>query len=555
MPLQNFIDGQLPTIKAAWLNIVDVLATSVFASAATAAQARTAIGLSATTAPTGASTIGASASTNNSGATVQAQLDNLGSATGAADVGFTAAGVGAVARTLLGKDRDIISVFDYLTLAQIADVQARTKTLNLASAIQSAVTASLSGSLWFPAGTYRIDSEVAVAGSINVIGAGREMTVIQLNSTTQNGFNVASDTAVHFRDLQVVGSALQTAGACIKVNGATNGVTTNPHSSFTNLGFLFCWHGIEVISAAQWRISGCEFFGYIDAGIIAQDTVSADSGDSFITENMLTAIAGFAVTADGVRHISGGGLHIVNNSFVGSGCAYHMLWGSSGASSQLVLQGNTIDSPMTTGGFVFDRTSSGTFSVISIVGNTFATNSATPAVWFKVNNASFSSQVTMGRNIYTLVAGGTGVQIDGGIFYTVGGEQFVANSVGTGIATGNSTATLIYLGNNQFVTILNPYAINTATQVTGGQFFGNASIDFGNVANGSIGTIGTVTVPGLAVGDICTVMAAQLIIGGVTLQATPSAANTAKVTALNNSGGGWNVGAGNVQVFGYRKLV
>ena len=43
MPLQNFIDNNLPTIKAAWLNAIDVLHVTVFDSAATKAQARTAI--------------------------------------------------------------------------------------------------------------------------------------------------------------------------------------------------------------------------------------------------------------------------------------------------------------------------------------------------------------------------------------------------------------------------------------------------------------------------------------------------------------------------------
>lgn len=43
MPLQNFVDGQLPTIKAAWLNAIDGFYTTLFASATTAAGARTAI--------------------------------------------------------------------------------------------------------------------------------------------------------------------------------------------------------------------------------------------------------------------------------------------------------------------------------------------------------------------------------------------------------------------------------------------------------------------------------------------------------------------------------
>lgn len=45
MPLQNFVDNSLPTIKAAWLNAVDAFYFTLFNSATTPAQARTALGL------------------------------------------------------------------------------------------------------------------------------------------------------------------------------------------------------------------------------------------------------------------------------------------------------------------------------------------------------------------------------------------------------------------------------------------------------------------------------------------------------------------------------
>lgn len=43
MPLQSFVDNNLPTIKAAWLNAVDAFYFTLFNSATTAAGARTAI--------------------------------------------------------------------------------------------------------------------------------------------------------------------------------------------------------------------------------------------------------------------------------------------------------------------------------------------------------------------------------------------------------------------------------------------------------------------------------------------------------------------------------
>jgi len=78
----------------------------------------------------GAALIGAVAATNNAGATVQAQLTNVGSATGSAYVGYTPAGTGAVAATVVvGINARLPSFFDFMTTAQIADVQARTRLL------------------------------------------------------------------------------------------------------------------------------------------------------------------------------------------------------------------------------------------------------------------------------------------------------------------------------------------------------------------------------------------------------------------------------------------
>jgi|SRR5712664_2473077 len=91
MPLQNFVDNQLPTIKAAWLNIVDVLTTSVFASAATPAAARTAIDVTS--------------------ATTQAASG------GSALIGFLQTGAGTVARTVQDKLRDLIALADFSSAA------------------------------------------------------------------------------------------------------------------------------------------------------------------------------------------------------------------------------------------------------------------------------------------------------------------------------------------------------------------------------------------------------------------------------------------------------
>jgi hypothetical protein len=479
---------------------------------------------------------------------------NLAASAGASLIGYIQTGVGAVLRTVQDRLRERVSVFDYLTTAQIADVQAKTYSLDVSAGVQAAVTASYGKRLDFPGGGYRLDNGISITAAICIQGAGREITEFKLGTNTLVGFNVTSDVAAHFDSFTVFGTTSQSAGAGIKLNGATNGVTTNPHSTIRNIYFLFCWHGVEIVSAYAWRITGCNFFGILDAGVVAGDSVFPDSGDNWISENFFTGQSASA-TLDGIRHTAGGGLKIRGNAFIELGCAYRMNWSGATGSSQIFLQGNTVDQNMQVAGFLFDSTNANGVFGTNISNNYFDTGTAgIPDIWFKKNAAGWVFLTTISGNTHLISAGagGVGIQLDGGTDYAIDNEIFVGNANGTCIATGNATATSIRIGAMSFENVLTRYSINTATQIRGGQFYGTSSVDFGNVADGAIGTIGTVTVPGAAIGDICTVGASQLIVGGVLLYATISAANTAKVTAYNKSGGAWNVGAGNVNVCAYR---
>jgi hypothetical protein len=137
----NFQDAPNTTtpIVSSWLNDVNVVAYRALGAGGiaptTAAQVRTNLDLPTNTA--------------------------LAASTGASLVGFLQSGTGAVPTTVQAKERQVISAFDYMTAAQIADVQAGTLTLNVAAAVSAMFTYAntLSGArLLFPRGAYRIDS-------------------------------------------------------------------------------------------------------------------------------------------------------------------------------------------------------------------------------------------------------------------------------------------------------------------------------------------------------------------------------------------------------------
>jgi hypothetical protein len=124
--------------------------------------------------------------TPNLGTPSAATLTN---ATGLPSTGviYTPSGTGAVATTAQAKLREQVSAFDFMTAAEIADVQAGTLTLDVVVALQAAVDYCLSSSkaLFLPAGNYRISTTLQLANSspdqsIVFQGEGVRETIITL---------------------------------------------------------------------------------------------------------------------------------------------------------------------------------------------------------------------------------------------------------------------------------------------------------------------------------------------------------------------------------------
>jgi hypothetical protein len=84
-------------------------------------------------------------------------------------VTYTPAGTGAVTTTVQAKLRESVSVFDFMTAAQIADVQAKTKIYDLTVPLQAAIDSITGGTVLFPTGVYKF-SKLTVNKSIELRG-------------------------------------------------------------------------------------------------------------------------------------------------------------------------------------------------------------------------------------------------------------------------------------------------------------------------------------------------------------------------------------------------
>lgn len=132
----------------------------------------------------GAGLIGYLGAATHAASTVGKFLESFALPSGASLVGFIQSGTGAVASTLQRKARNRVDVFDFMTPAEIADVQAFSYLLDVSDAIQAAanyinssrlsglttsgaLSTSYSGTaseLGFPKGGYKVTRAITIGG-------------------------------------------------------------------------------------------------------------------------------------------------------------------------------------------------------------------------------------------------------------------------------------------------------------------------------------------------------------------------------------------------------
>lgn len=93
------------------------------------------------------------------------------------DVRFVPVGVGAIPKSVQTKLREFVSVFDFMTQAEVADVQSNAATLDVTTKIQAALNAAQF--VMMPPGTYRTTAMLKIRDNQILQGAGSTVTVIR----------------------------------------------------------------------------------------------------------------------------------------------------------------------------------------------------------------------------------------------------------------------------------------------------------------------------------------------------------------------------------------
>lgn len=369
---------------------------------------------------------------------------------------------GAVSRLTSKKLSDVVSVLDFG-----AD---STGTLDSSAAAQAAHNTG--HVVYYPAGTYKINSTVSMVGG-GMIGDGQNSTFFNTTITATDLFqwNGAGSTTpggaqngpvFHGFTINAPVGASATAGALINLIPSVGEIS---YAEVYGITFNGGFDQFGQTAASHWKCHDCTFLNYNQAGILIQNTNNADSGDSCVYGNLFNC--GFVGTSlqAGILHLNSSGTKIFGNKFLGGRFGYKMLAETltSGGLGGVYITSNSMEDFLSSA-IQLDR-QSGTAGWGGIV----IANNEIGGVpnGIVCNTTNFTSQVSVTGNIFTqMPAGGTGITVDNQFDWHISGNSFGGSSSSTiGISTGASMTSL-HIGVNMYVGIATPVGISSPSQTT-----------------------------------------------------------------------------------------
>ena len=133
---------------------------------------------------------------------------DLAASTGSSLVGFIQSGTGAIARTIEARLRDLVSILDFIPVAEHAAIAAQTSATTLTTYIQAALDAvhtDKRGGLYVPAGLYNTGEINWPGNNIALVGAGSGYGY-NSNDTVRTIFKAVAGTT-HVFDLVQTGTS------------------------------------------------------------------------------------------------------------------------------------------------------------------------------------------------------------------------------------------------------------------------------------------------------------------------------------------------------------
>lgn len=177
---------------------------------------------------------------------------------------FMQAGTGAVARTVQDKMRESVSIFDYLSDAQRADVIAGTKLLDVSAAINTALAEiGNNGELFFPPYVYRVSNTITmpstkhwqkIRGTTSPAGGGGAGVLSKLDFSTLpvNTTAIVTGGRSRIEDIGIFGPGAS-------VGGTGTGVKISYEADLRNVTIQLFNIGVDIVACYYTRLSDVSF--------------------------------------------------------------------------------------------------------------------------------------------------------------------------------------------------------------------------------------------------------------------------------------------------------
>ena len=196
-----------------------------------------------------------------------------GGTTDASLVTYQPAGTGAVETTVQAKLRESVSVFDFMTAAQVSDVKARTYTLDTAPAIQAAIDSGATN-IVIPEGSYRINSNITISSTSavkNITGLGN--AVLKLYTAVQSQIFFLPSASPSYPTKQFLNISNLTLDS--------NGTKTDGLQTYGILSVNTSYSQFNDIRATNFSGAGLELRGCVYVGVSNYTASSCFYGLSF----------------------------------------------------------------------------------------------------------------------------------------------------------------------------------------------------------------------------------------------------------------------------------
>jgi hypothetical protein len=248
---------------------------------------------------------------------------------------------------------------------RIADTVKCGVSTNSLAEIQTVLDRASTGStIIFPAAECSIDGTLRITKALVFQGQGIGASQIIQKSDTATTFLIATTGIVEMSGLFIGHSSPASAGACIDISPASG---VNGGSRFVNIMLHQCFEGLRTTRAAHWILTRASISSPTSTGVWLQNNDNHDEGDGQISHSLFNLRPG----TRGITWVSGGGLRVINNKFLGGSIPINVVPGPDVHTTGILLvTGNSLDWYESAGVQVYTAGIS-SFVMTNVTGNEF----------------------------------------------------------------------------------------------------------------------------------------------------------------------------------------